>query len=115
MDQKQHFNKDIFNLQQGALHGDSKLRKPLNPYLSDGILMMKEREQTEPDLIILHHKSHFAKLLITQTHHENLHSGASHTLNKLRRKYWIIKGFATIKAQLKACVTCKKANTRLAG
>ena len=114
MDQKQHFNKDILNLQQGALHGDSKL-KPLNPYLTDGILMMKGRVQTEPDLIILHQKSHLAKLLITQTHHENLHSGASHTLNELRRKYWIIKGFATVKAQLKACVTCKRANTRLAG
>ena len=83
MDQKQHFNKDIHNLQQGALHKDSKL-KGLNPVLMDGILMMRGRVQTEPELIILHHESHLAKLLITHTHHENLHSGASHTLNELR-------------------------------
>ena len=114
MDQKQHFNKDIHNLQQGALHKDSKL-KGLNPILMDGILMMRGRVQTEPELIILHHESHLAKLLITHTHHENLHSGASHTLNELRQKYWIIKGFATVKSQLRTCVTCKKANTRLAG
>ena len=69
---------------------------------------------TEPDMVILHPKSHLTKLLVRDAHKDNLHSGTSHTLNALRQNYWIPKGFATVKAILKDCITCKKANTRLA-
>ncbi len=80
-----------------------------------GILKMKGRVTTEPELIILHPHSHLTKLLIREAHKKNLHSGVSHTLNDLRTKYWIIKGFATVKSSVKACVICQKANNRLAG
>ena len=113
-DQKFHFSEDINDLKEGQLKRSSKIRA-LNPYLNDqGILMMRGRVTTEPELVILHHKSRLTELLIQEAHKSNLHSGISHTLNELRAKYWILKGFATVKASLKACVVCKKVNSRLA-
>ena len=113
-EQQFHFNEDITQLKEkGKLKKDSKLHS-LNPTLQDGILMMHGRIQTEPKLVILPHKSHLSNLLIWDAHKRNLHSGASHTLNELRQKYWLIKGFATVKNIIKGCVTCKKAHNRLA-
>ena len=115
MDQQKYFMEDIKDLKEGQLKKSSKI-KGLNPFLDDnGILKMKGRVTTEPELIILHPHSHITKLLIHEAHKTNLHSGVSHTLNDLRSKYWIIKGFATVKSLLKKCITCQKANNRLAG
>ena len=116
MDQYHHFRDDIKDLQLNLqLKKGSKLRG-LNPIRDDlGILKMRGRVATEPELVILHQKSHLTKLLIREAHRANLHSGVSHTLNNLRSKYWIIKGFATVKATLRHCVTCKKTHSRLAG
>ena len=115
IDQQNHFAEDLADLKEGQLKRNSKIRD-LNPTLGeDGILRMQGRVATEPDLIILHSKSHLASLIIREAHKKNLHSGVSHTLNDIRSKYWILKGFATTKQALKACVTCQKTNNRLAG
>ena len=113
-DQRQYFAEEILDLEKDQLKKSSKIIG-LNPFLDEGILKMQGRVATEPHLVILHPHSHLTKLLIREAHQENLHSGVSHTLNNLRAKYWIIKGFATVKATLKECITCKKAHTRLAG
>ena len=114
IDQQKHFAEDIKDLQDdGQLKKSSKL-KGLNPMMDDGVLKMKGRVTTEPELVILHHQSQLAELLIQEAHKKNLHSGVSHTLHDLRAKFWLIKGYATVKNSLKRCVTCKKVNSRLA-
>ena len=114
IDQNQWFAADIKALQDGQLKKGSKLTG-LNPIMDEqGMLKMRGRVATEPELIILHNKSHLTELLIREAHKSNLHSGVSHTINDLRNKYWIIKGFATAKQAIKSCITCKKVNSRLA-
>ena len=115
IDQKHHFGQDIKNLQEKGFVSKTSSLSPLNPKLSpNGVLLMDGRIQTEPQLVILHQNSHLAELLIWDRHKNNLHSGVSHTLNDLRQRYWIVKGHAKVKATLKKCVTCQKANNRLA-
>ena len=115
IDQKQFFATEIMDLQEkGAVAKKSPLA-PLNPMMDgDGIIRMNGRVQTEASLIILHPKSDLTKLLISKEHKNNIHSGVSHTLNEMRRRYWLIKGWSTVKSILKGCVVCKKTNSRLA-
>ena len=114
-DQEAFFSKEKQDLKEkGAVSKQSSLA-PLNPKLQDGVIITKARVQTEPDMVIMHNKSQLTKLLIIEVHKRNLHSGVSHTLNHLRQNFWILKGFATVKAVVKNCVVCQRANTRLAG
>ena len=108
------FQKEMQELKEkGAVSKQSSLA-PLNPKLQEGVIVTQTRVQTEPSMAILHPKSHLTRLLVREQHKENLHSGVSHTLNSLRQRFWILKGFATVKAVIQQCVTCQKANGRLA-
>ncbi len=62
--------------------------------------------------LLLGRKSHFMKIVVEQYHRDFNHFGAYFLLNQLRRKYFILKAFSSIKRILKDCVHCKRFNSR---
>ncbi|XP_065671673.1 uncharacterized protein LOC136089549 [Hydra vulgaris] len=59
-------------------------------------------------LILRGKESWFTILLIRNCHGKVLHHGIELTLNKVRSKFWLIKGRSTIKSIIRQCVKCKK-------
>ena len=54
----------------------------------------------------------FTPLLIQATHKKLLHAGPQHTGTELSKKYWIIKGQATIRAVTSKCIACRRQRAR---
>ena len=50
--------------------------------------------------------------VINDCHQKVMHSGTSHTLSRVRYRYWIPRGRQVVKAVLRKCVICKKFNGR---
>ncbi len=59
-----------------------------------------------PKLLPSYHK--LTELIIQHTHKQACHSGANHTLSKIREKYWIPNGKVVTKNAIKNCVLCKR-------
>ncbi|CAC5418972.1 unnamed protein product [Mytilus coruscus] len=58
--------------------------------------------------ILLPRGETFTRLLVEKTHKELFHSGVSHTLYRIRNKFWIPQGKATVRQILRHCKTCKR-------
>ncbi|CAG2224948.1 unnamed protein product [Mytilus edulis] len=58
--------------------------------------------------ILLPRGETFTRLLVEKTHKELFHSGVSHTLCRVRNKFWIPQGRATVRQILRHCKTCKR-------
>ena len=59
-------------------------------------------------IILRDSNSHFTKLLILKAHEDVLHYGIEFTLNKIRSKFWIVRGRKTVRSFLRKCVICKR-------
>ena len=46
--------------------------------------------------------------MVRDIHEREGHSGSKHTLNQIRRKYWINKGLQTTKSVIQKCAVCQK-------
>jgi hypothetical protein len=57
--------------------------------------------------VILPNRHHVTKLIIIDAHEEVMHSAEESTLNKVRQKYWIIKGRSTVTSVVNRCALCK--------
>ena len=107
-DQKAQFSEEIECLQKNQpLPKNSRLLQ-FNPFLENGIMKMKGR--VSDNLILLSDKSQLTRLLIRDVHIRNLHTGPNQTLAFLRQNYWIIKGMAAVKQEIRSCMICKKIN-----
>ena len=62
--------------------------------------------------ILLHDKSYLTELLIRDLHERVSHAGVYVVLRELRHKFWVLRGFATVRRILKQCITCRKRNER---
>ena len=62
--------------------------------------------------IILSAKHHASKLILSDIHRENFHTGREHTLSLSRQKYWIIRGKNLSRQIIKECFICKKQNAK---
>jgi len=50
--------------------------------------------------------------MIIRLYHENKgHSGTSHVLNCIRKRFWIIRGRAAVRKVLHSCFKCRLWNT----
>ena len=58
--------------------------------------------------ILLPAKHRFTELVIEEAHHTVHHNGIRETLNRIREKYWVLRGRESVKGLLKKCVVCKK-------
>lgn len=57
---------------------------------------------------ILLRRSHFANLVVQDSHERMFHHGIETTLANVRRKFWIIRGRQLVKSLLRRCVICKR-------
>ena len=110
--QEQCFSTDMNNLMvDRKIRSDSSLRK-LNPFISNGVLRIRSR-LTHADLvddvkysIILPQKHHITDLIIGYYHEREGLAGYAHVLASMRRRFWVIHGAASIKRNLRLCLTC---------
>ena len=110
--QKKHFSEAINSI---MLQKPSNLQRQLGLFVDElGLLRCRER-LGNADLtfgarypVLLPKCETFTKLLIRKTHEELLHSGVSQTLSKIRYKYWIVRGRATVKSVIKRCIICRR-------
>jgi len=58
--------------------------------------------------VLLPNDHHVTKLIIRDAHEEVMHSGKESTLNRVRLKFWIIKGRQTVSKVVNCCNLCKQ-------
>ena len=56
--------------------------------------------------ILLRSNSYFTELIVLKCHDKVKHSGLVSTLNRIRCKYWLIRGRSIVKIIIRKCVTC---------
>lgn len=96
---------------------NSKLRS-LNPFLSDGMILVGGRlensnmadEYEHPVVLPASHK--VTRLIFQKYHLEVLHGGPQLLLSEVRRLYWPLLGRVTARSVVRRCVRCTKAQPR---
>ena len=102
---------------------DSKFQKQkhsLNLYFDENDILRSQTrinqikgvvlQESQP--ILLRSNSYFTELVVLKCHNEVKHSGLESTLNRIRCKYWLIKGRSTVKSIIRKCVTCRLIQAR---
>ena len=97
-----------------------KLKVSLNLFEdSDNILRLKSQIAQNDEItfsskfpILLRDDSHLTKLVIYNFHKCVYHDGTEAKLNRLRTKYWVIRGVQSVKRVLKECTVCKYVNKK---
>ena len=98
----------------------SQLIKSLNLYQDENSLYrsktrLSESRELKTDVkfpIVLPSQGHLTKIIILDAHEKVLHMRTETTLNKLRTRFWIIRGRQTVKNVISKCVICKVAQGR---
>ncbi len=84
----------------------------------DGLLKVKSKmgkllsSRISKFPLLLHSKSYYLRLVVNDSHKHFNHSGVYYILNQLRRKFFILKAFSSVKNIIRECVHCKRFNAR---
>lgn len=113
--QRDSFDKEIRLLSSNkGLKAKSDIAS-LNPFLdSDGIIRVGGRiaassyDYDKKHPILLHCRSHLAKLLFRQEHTRLLHAGPQLLLASIRDRYWPVGGRNLARSVAKNCVVCHR-------
>ncbi|MCP3663122.1 MAG: hypothetical protein GY696_11610 [Gammaproteobacteria bacterium] len=73
-----------------------------------GRMQNADLTEAEKAPVILPRKDVYTKLMILEAHQKTMHSGTLQTLTQIRRKYWIVKGRASVKTVIRQCLVCKQ-------
>ena len=119
-EQSKYFPEALAYLHSGArgLRDMPQIVGQLNLFLDrDGLLRiggkMTRKNCKEPYFpILLPKDSHVTKLIILDMHSKLRHSGIYAVLNGLRKLFWVPKCFSVVKSTLKACIHCRRFNSR---
>jgi hypothetical protein len=81
----------------------------LAPVLLDDALYLGGRVSLRSGLrlLLLPSKSYVTDLIIRHHHVSEGHVGASHVLAAVRKRFWIVKGMASVRRVLHRCIQCK--------
>jgi hypothetical protein len=81
----------------------------LAPVLLDDALYLGGRVSLRSGLrlLLLPSKSYVTDLIIRHHHVSEGHVGASHVLAAVRKRFWIVKGMASVRRVLHSCIQCK--------
>jgi hypothetical protein len=85
----------------------------LRPVIKDGLLCLGGRVplaggEKPYNAIILPAKDLVTNLVIKHYHEVEGHMGASHVLACIRKKFWILKGMASVRRVINQCCHCKR-------
>ena len=112
--QKASFAEEYRRLCAGEELKRSSRLSSLAPTLEDGVMVVGGRLQFSdlPEAAkhpkILPEKHHLTALVIRAVHEEQRHSGTSHVVAAVRERYWVLRGRAAVKRQLRACLVCRR-------
>ena len=110
--QAQEFPQEIKYLQQDKPVPKSSSLVSLCPIYEDNLVKVGGRLQNAETAFIKHPvilpKHHVTDLIIKQTHEKNGHVGINHCLTVIRRKFYPLKGYSTVRKVVKSCISCKK-------
>ena len=117
--QRAYFEKELDALTAGrAVPSGSPLR-PLSPFLDkQGIIRVGGRLQetslpySQRHPVILPKNARLSDLLIDWAHRCALHGGHNLTYSYVLRRAWIVRGRVRVRATLRRCPTCVRANAR---
>ena len=86
----------------------------LNLYIdADSIIRVRGKfRESKLHPILLHNSSHLTEIIVNDLHQKFMHSGPYTVLRELRKKFWILKGFSTVRKILRNCFTCKRVNEK---
>lgn len=110
--QRQSFPEEMAALEKGTVKRTSPLVR-LDPVIVEGVLRVGGRlgRAALPEEVkhpaILPRTSHISQLILRYIHEKIGHSGRSHMLSTLRRKYWILHANAAARAVIRKCMICK--------
>ena len=62
--------------------------------------------------MLLHNNSHLTVLIIRDIHEKFMHAGCYTVIRELRKSFWVLKGFSSVRKILRNCVPCKRVNER---
>ncbi|VDP97054.1 unnamed protein product [Trichobilharzia regenti] len=91
--------------------------KKLNPFVVDDTIRVGGRLQLSclpfdnKHPITFPSKHFVTDMIVMHCHLQNAHAGIMHVLNSLRKEFWIIKGYSTVRRVLKQSYLCKRLNT----
>ena len=115
-DQARYFPKvvEFFSLRKVSSSNIPNLILQMNLFQDENkIIRVKGKFKTSITCpILLHDKSLLTELIIKDLHQRVSHSGIYVVLKELRNRFWVLKGFATVRKILKQCIICKKRNER---
>ncbi|XP_045205909.2 uncharacterized protein LOC123558098 [Mercenaria mercenaria] len=110
--QHKHFSDVLESIRENK---GNNLKVQLGIYKDDdGLLRCKGRLEnaclTESARfpLLLPRNDRFTEMVIEKEHKQMLHTGVSQTLSKVRQKYWILHGRATVRKVLNMCLVCRK-------
>ncbi|KAK0144648.1 hypothetical protein N1851_016990 [Merluccius polli] len=117
--QRQRFGEEMSALSSGkvSVSRHSPIYR-LNPCLEDGFLRVGGRlsrgampeEAKHP--LILSKDQHISTLILRHVHQSLGHGGRTHTLSKVRRRFWITNANAAVRKIIGECSFCRRYNGR---
>ena len=92
-----------------------QIRKSLKLYKDENSLLrsktrLSEASELAKDVkfpVVLPSEGHITKIIILDAHEDVLHTKVESTLNRVRNRFWIIRGRQTVQKVIKRCVLCK--------
>ena len=63
--------------------------------------------------IVIPHKHHITTLIIREYHERAGHLGTPTVLGLIREKFWITRGYSTVRSELGKCVICRRVQGRV--
>ena len=120
VDQKHFFAEEFTDLNKKKYVKKSSQLFKLNPFIeeSTGLIRVGSRlsnaeiQNDRKYPIILHSKSHLAKILVEYEHERLLHIGAQGLLYSIRQKFWILSGRSLCKQIVFKCSRCFRSNPK---
>ena len=113
-DQSKHFPEVVryFSSPSKNVNKIPNLVLQLNLFMNEhGIIVVRGKFNSNYP-ILLHNKSILSNLIIRDIHINICHAGVYSVLNELRKTFWLLKAFSTVRKMLKSCFTCKRINGR---
>ena len=105
---------EYFNAKKLLLKDIPELLSQLNLFRDkNGVIRIKSKfKNFDFQPVLLPKNSELTKAIILDAHEKVGHSGIYSVLRHLRKEFWIIHGFSTVKKILKNCIVCRRINAK---
>ena len=114
--QKRAFSKEFEFMQSKGTSGKRPvIENQLNLFVDEkGVIRCRSRLENAPLLeaskapIVLHSKTYFSELVVSQAHERVFHDGVGEALSAVRERYWILRGREIVKKFVRRCKKCAR-------